>query len=178
MTKHLDPDGLDPEIQVTNKDHDPFRRLSPEELQRFMHDPPTEAANVTSIDNLSSGLELNPAGLDNNYQYRWVHKSPGKVARAKAKGYRICTPATDPEVQSAIGDPLDTSDGTYTVGDVVLMRVPKANHQQRRKNIKRHTDERLKGPKRKFRGEARNASHRLSEPVQVITTKEPKGSKE
>ena len=180
----LDP--LSPEpgqtLNVTNRrapedgyeGYDPFAPLTPEQVRKFKEEPrsPREGLSVESIDNLGSGLDLDPETLDPAYNYRWTHKSPKKMARARAKGYRLVDPALESGICTVGGESPETAtDGTYTVGDVVLMKVPKSTHKKRRKAIAKRRDDRLRGPERKFRREAQAASSRLTTPVEVITTK-------
>ena len=128
--------------------------------------------SVESRENLGSMLELDISGLDPKYNYRWVHKSPLKVARAKAKGYRFVDPENT-DVKNVFGDSPETAaDGTITVGDVVLMFSDKNLYKARKRKQRAKSEARLKGPERKFRKEAEQASQIRGERVEVITDKE------
>lgn len=127
---------------------------------------------------LGALTELDPESLDKNYSYRWVHKSGLKIARMRARGYRIVDPSVEENIKNAIGESPEAGDGTYTIGDVVLMRIQKKDYQARRHAQKRKTDKRLKGPVRKFKRDASSKSDRSGARVEVITTKEPQGHKE
>lgn len=127
---------------------------------------------------LGSLTELDPACLDKHYTYRWVHKSPLKVARAKARGYRIVDPANE-EIRNAVGESPEAADGTYTLGDVILMRIKRDEYRARRKTQKRKTDKRLKGPVRKFRRTAQERGALRGQHIEVITdNKDPEGKED
>lgn len=163
-------------LRVTNREaYDPFAPLTPEQLAKLKEEPAPlrEGLTIESIDNLGSGLDLDLDSLNRDYTYRWVHKSPKKVARARAKGYRLVDPQAEPAIRTVGGESPESTDGTYSVGDVVLMRVPKSTHKARRRALKKRGDQRLKGPERKFRRDAQVAGQArgLSEPIEVITTK-------
>lgn len=127
-------------------------------------------------DAMRSLLDLDPSTLDRGFKYRWVYKASLKVARKKAKGYTVVNPSTEPGIKNLVGDSPDIAeDGTYTVMDVVLMRCPKSVHKARRKRVKERTDDRIRGPVRKYKATAKKLgrSRRLSAPVKVITNEEP-----
>jgi len=126
---------------------------------------------VESQDFLGWMLELDLSKLDPNFQYRWVQKTNLKVARAKAKGYVVVKPDEE-DIANVVGDSPDAVDGTFTVGDVILMKCPRSLHRSRRQRIKTKVDRRLKGPERKFRKDAQEKSLHFSEPIEVITDKE------
>jgi len=155
------PERADPGPIVANPD--PTRRPRTKEA--------TPHIEIESQDFLGSMLELDLSKLDPNFQYRWVHKSNLKVARAKAKGFVIVN-ANDEAISNVVGDSPDEVDGTFTVGDVVLMKCPKSLHRARRQRIKAKVDKRLKGPERKFRKEVQEKSLHFSEQIEVITDKE------
>jgi hypothetical protein len=130
--------------------------------------------NFQSIEHLGSMLDIDPATYEPGYKYRWVYKTPMKISRAKGKGYRLVDPQTHrPKIANAVGDSPDVAeDGTYTVGDVVLMRTPLGPYRARRKIIKARERDRIKGPKRQFKKKAKSASRRLGKRVRVITDEE------
>lgn len=120
---------------------------------------------------LSSLVELDPSTLDPAYNYRWAHKTPLKVARLRAKGYEIVKPE-EVEIKNAVGDSPESEDGTYTVGDLVLMRCKKQIHRARRHKIAKKTTQRLKGPEKKFRRTAKEKGRARGLDIEVITDKE------
>lgn len=122
---------------------------------------------------LGTLVELDLSTLDPGFTYRWVNKSQLKVARAKAKGFKIVDPAEDEGIHNLFGDDIEAQDGTYTVGDVVLMKMPKERHKARRHMVRRKTDQRLKGPVKKFRKVARDVSESRGQRIEVITNKDP-----
>lgn len=126
---------------------------------------------------LGTLLEIDPKLLDPKFTYRWVHKSSLKIARQKARGYVIVNPAEE-KILDANGESPEAEDGTYTLGDVVLMKILKDEYRARRHAQKRKTDVRLKGPTRKFKRTAASKTDRSGQPVEVITNKEPKGSED
>lgn len=121
---------------------------------------------------LGTLTELDPDSLEKGYTYRWVHKSGLKVARARARGYRIVDPTSE-TILNAVGESPEAADGTYTLGDVVLMRIKTLDFRARRKAKKIKTDKRLKGPIRKFRRTAQETGAKRGEQIEVITTKDP-----
>lgn len=121
---------------------------------------------------ISTMLQLDVDKLDHNYEYRWVHKSPLKVARARARGYRTVEPDSE-EILNAVGESPAAADNTYTIGDVVLMKIKKLDHRARRVAQKRKTDARLKGPVRKFRKSAQEKARLRGQNIEVITDKDP-----
>jgi hypothetical protein len=126
---------------------------------------------------LATLTDLDESTLDPNYTYRWVHKSGLKIGRQKARGYVIVKPE-DEEIKNAAGEAPEAADGTYTIGDVVLMKIKKLDYRQRKHAQKRKTDKRLKGPVRKFKREARTKTDRAGQRVEVITTKDPHGKED
>lgn len=123
---------------------------------------------------LGTLLELDTATLDQNYVYRWIHKSPLKVSRARARGYTMVDPGTEEVLIVVTGGAPETADGTYTIGDVVLMKLLKSEHRARRIASKRKTDKRLKGPVRKFKRAAQEkVQGRYNQSVEIISKKDP-----
>lgn len=138
----------------------------------------TEALDIeVKSRELGTLLEIDPSLLDPKYTYRWVHKSNLKIARQKARGYIIVNPAEE-KILDAAGESPEAEDGTYTLGDVVLMKILKDEYRARRHAQKRKTDTRLKGPVRKFKRSAASKTDRSGQRVEVITNKEPKGSED
>lgn len=133
---------------------------------------------VEAREQMGSMLDLDVEKLDPKFKYRWVNVAPLKVARAKAKGYVLVDPDEE-EILNQVGDSPDTDDGRVRVGDVILMKCPRVVHRERRKRVAERTKTRLGSPKRKFKREAQvRGSQRYGVPVNVITDKEPSGSKE
>lgn len=126
---------------------------------------------------LATLTDLDQSLLDPNFTYRWVHKSGLKIGRQRARGYVIVKPSEE-EILNAAGEAPEAADGTYTIGDVVLMKIKKIDHRARRHAQKRKTDKRLKGPVRKFKREARSKTDRAGQRVEVITTKDPHGKED
>lgn len=126
---------------------------------------------VTSRE-LGTLTELDPTTLDKNFTYRWVYKSPLKIARARARGYVMVDPSTE-DVLNAVGESPESADGTYTLGDVVLMKLPKLQHRARRIAQKNKTDKRLKVPARKFRKTVQEKSRLRGQEIEVISKKDP-----
>lgn len=128
---------------------------------------------------VQSMLEVDLNSLDKRFKYRWVNVAPIKVSRARAKGYEFVDPS-DKSLRNAVGDALDASeDGRVRVMDVVLMRVPVARHKANRTRVRERTKTRLGAPKRKFKRDANaQVQRRYGVSAEVITDKEPAGSKE
>lgn len=134
--------------------------------------PEVPQVEVTSRE-LGTLTELDPSTLQKGFEYRWVHKSPLKVARAKARGYTIVD-ANSEELKNAVGEsPEIAADGTFTLGDVVLMKINRTNLRARKIAQKRRTDKRLKGPVRKFKRDTSAKRTRSGEAIEVITNKDP-----
>lgn len=134
--------------------------------------PPLPDLQVTARD-LATLIDLDVSRLDPKFHYRLVHKSRQKVARRRAMGYKVVDPAEE-EVYHNSGERLEPAeDGTYSVADLVLMKIPRREHKQRRLAQKRRTEQRLKGPKRAFKNKARRTKDRGGNTVEVITDKEP-----
>src|SRR5690348_16466104 len=74
---------------------------------------------------LGSLTELDPESLDKAFEYRWVLRAPLKVARMKARGYVIVDPAVEPDIKNAVGESPTVADGTYSIADVILMKLPR-----------------------------------------------------
>lgn len=128
---------------------------------------------------VQSLLQVDLNSLDKRFKYRWVNVAPIKVSRARQKGYEFVDPS-DKSLRNIVGDALDTSeDGRVRVMDVVLMRVPKGRYAANREKVKDRTKTRLGAPKRRFKKEAQAQTRsRYGVATEVITDKEPKGSKE
>ena len=106
---------------------------------------------------IPSAMDLDMTLLDPNYEYRFVFKSPTRIARCKAKGYVKVNPDEE-EVTNTVGDRLEVDvDGFYTVGDVILMKCRRQKVEQRREADRDLTNARLKTAKAKFKKEARRA---------------------
>jgi hypothetical protein len=125
---------------------------------------------------LAELVEIDTEKLDARYKYRFSHKSPLKVARNRARGYRIVDPGVE-TIYTRLGEEvIPAADGTYTFGDTVLMRIPRKEHQARRIAQRKKTNQRLSGPKKKFKSKARGLRDRAGNRIEVITDKEPGGS--
>lgn len=133
---------------------------------------------VESRENVGSMLDLDTSKLDQKFKYRWVNVAPLKVARAKARGYVFVDPDEE-DIQNLVGDSPDTDDGRIRVGDVILMKCAKELHRARRKRVAEKTKSRLGAQKRKFKRQAQlRGQERYGVPIETITDREPKGSKE
>lgn len=140
-----------------------------------------EVPAVTVVDrgeHVLSMLELDLTSQDPHFKYRWVNVAPIKVARARGKGYKFVEPDED-LIRTLVGESPDAEDGRIRVADVVLMKCPKPVHRERRVAVAKRTKDRLTAPKRKFKREATaRGIERYNTPVEVITNKEPSGSKD
>lgn len=134
-----------------------------------------EVANeiaITSTNEFKSMLDLDLSTLDPNFTYRFANVAPLKVARWKARGYVVVDAIKEPNIRNAVGDAPEAEDGTYRVGDLVLMKVPKTRRAARRRALAKQRDERLKGPVKQFRSKAKKRGRRYSTGVEVITKKD------
>jgi len=123
---------------------------------------------------LSVIVEIDTERLMKRYKYRLVHKSRLKFSRAKSNGYVIVNPEEEVIYSAVTGEPIEPAeDGTYTLGDTVLMKILLDRYRQRRKAKKVKTDERLRGPKRRFKAKARGLRDRAGNEIEVITNLDP-----
>lgn len=134
------------------------------------------ALSIESYSHMGSNLDLDPRSLESGYKYRWVFRAPAKVSRAKAKGYAVVNPATHPKkIRNFAGEELvPVEDGTFTVGDVVLMRTRKDLYLGRRKKLKLRTKEKLDGQVGEFKNKAKREAKRakLSQGIRTITNED------
>ena len=142
--------------------------------------PRQEVPDVTveSREYVPSLLELADDCKDPAFKYRWVNVAPLKIARAKAKGYVVVDP-NEEEIRNLVGESPGDDGGVYRMMDVILMKCPRTTHKSRRQRVAEKTKTRLGNQKRKFKKQARSlGEQRYNVPVQVITDKEPPGSKD
>jgi hypothetical protein len=136
---------------------DPEGSLSKEELR------------VLDDSDKFSILDLDESTLDPERHYRWGRADPNRIARLKAKGYIIeeVPEEEDQRIRNKLGEVAgDTTDGTYRLGDLILMSTKKVYNRVRRVRVRRLTKERIGEAKKKFKKLARKAR------VEVITDKE------
>lgn len=156
--------------RVTNPDKTRVKRADLESVPQV---------HVESRENMGSMLDIDIECLNKNFKYRFVNEAPLKVARAKAKGYRFVSPDEE-RIVNSVGDAIEPSeDGLIRVGDLILMKSPRPLYRARQAKKRERTKARLSGQKRKFKRDAQAAGvQRYGVPVEVITSKEPAGSKE
>jgi hypothetical protein len=122
---------------------------------------------------LAALIEIDVSRTDPRFRYRLVHNSRLKAARARAKGYVIVDPDQE-EIYTISGDKLEVSaDNIYRVGDTFLMKIALREYKARRVAKRKKTEERLSGPKKKFKSLARSKRDRAGQTVEVITSREP-----
>lgn len=127
-----------------------------------------------------SNLDVDLNAIDKRFKYKWVNVAPLKVSRARQKGFAFVAPEDLPaEVRDQFGDALESGDGRLKIMDVILMRMPRDVHQGNRQRVRERTKARLGAPKRKFKKDAQTqVRSRYGVSAEVITDKEPAGSKE
>lgn len=140
---------------------DPTEGLTKEELQI-----------LDTTENFSL-LDLDPNSLDPERHYRWARADDLRIARMKAKGYRIEEVDEEHPILNMLGEkPGDTSEGVYRVSDVILMSTKKQVFRVRRARIKKLTRARVGEAKGKFKKLAAKASRKAGHDIDVITDKE------
>lgn len=129
-----------------------------------------ESARVTP-----RGLDPELAGivdhetLDDAKHYRFVQDRPQRIARMKAKGYRLVSVSED-GVKTIIGDD-EAADDRIRDGDTILMCTDKSRFEEGRKKLAKVTRGRLATPVAQFRKKTRGAGPGGVD-VQVTTDKE------
>lgn len=138
---------------------------------------PLPNLDVSSRD-LGNLIELDVTRLDPAFKYRLVLKTRVKVGRRRSAGYVVVNPVEE-KIYHVNGDEIEPdADGTYSIADLVLMKIARKEHKLRRLAQRRRTQERLDGPKRSFARKARRTRDRSGNYVEVITDKEPGGRRD
>lgn len=139
--------------------------------------PPLPNLDVSSRD-LGNLIELDVTKLDPAFKYRLVLKNRVKVGRRRSAGYVVVDP-TQEKIYHVNGDEIQPdADGTYSIADLVLMKIARKDYKLRRLAQRRRTEERMEGPKRSFKRKARRTRDRAGNYVEVITDKEPGGRRD
>lgn len=89
----------------------------------------------------SAAVRFDPTVLndpDPNYRYKFVNVRTERVARHQAAGYEII-PAEDP-ASPIVRQATQTKTGGKEYGDMVLMRTPRENYEQRRAKARRKNE--------------------------------------
>lgn len=104
---------------------------------------------------------LDPESLDPDMHYRFFNTSPSRIARARALGYRVVK--REDGVRTLYDQEDDDATGTIVHGDRVLMMISKEKYDNRRRRKSQLATERLAGPARRFRSQAKQAGVRVAE---------------
>lgn len=113
-----------------------------------------ETASVTPrLDPEIEGF-VDKSTLDKNMHYRFVQERPQRIARLRARGYRLVSVSED-GVKSLLED--ETADDRIRDGDTVLMCCPKEKFKERRKKVAAVTRGRMAAPVANFRKKTRGA---------------------
>lgn len=80
---------------------------------------------------------------------RWVHNSSQRIAAMMVKGYRLIT--KEDSVRTLTGTEIRTPEGNIIDGDLILMVCDKERFNQRRADIDKATQMRLRGPTEQFK---------------------------
>lgn len=119
-----------------------------------MAKPEVESARVTPrLDPEIEGI-VDRETLDPSMHYRFVQERPQRIARMRAKSYRLVSVSED-KVRSLLED--ETADDRIRDGDTVLMCCPKERFQERRKKVNAVTRGRMAAPVANFRKKTRGA---------------------
>ena len=121
----------------------------------------TPAEDVASVVNrglpeeLQSIVDLDTLDTE-TYHYRFIQERPQNVARKRSMG-SIHLIAEEEGVKTITGEVA--ADGLIRDGDSILMRVPKARFEDRRKKSKKFTDSRLATVDQQFKKKAKGTGH-------------------
>jgi hypothetical protein len=135
----------------------------------------TESSNNDSARVTPRGVDPETLGivdhetLDPQKHYRFVQDRPQRVARMRAKGYRLVSVSED-GVRTVLEDD-EPADDRIRDGDTVLMCVPKEKFIEGRKKVAKVTRGRMAVPEAQFRKKTRGSGPGGVD-IQVTTTKE------
>jgi hypothetical protein len=132
--------------------------------------PAEESARVTprGVDPDSLGI-VDHETLDPDKHYRFVQDRPQRIARMRAKGYRLVSVSED-GVRTVLEDETGADDRIRD-GDTVLMCTPAEKFEEGRKKLARVTRGRLVTPEAQFRKKTKGAGPGGVD-IPVVTDKE------
>lgn len=120
-------------------------------------------ANISLDDNrdpVESAL-LDSDTLDPDMHYRFVLRSPTRLAQARAKGYTEVSRADG--VKTLYDSADDDGTGVIMHGSRVLMCIPKAKHEARERRKQSVANARLRSPVETVKSKARRAGVKVLE---------------
>jgi hypothetical protein len=119
-------------------------------------DTAEESARVTprGIDPEMLGI-VDHESLDPQKHYRFVQDRPQRIARMRAKGYRLVSVSED-GVKTVLEDDTEADDRIRD-GDTVLMCTPKEKFEEGRRKVAKITRGRLATPEAQFRKKTKGA---------------------
>lgn len=130
---------------------------------------PVAEVKSRGLDPELSGI-IDTETLDNeNYYYRLVQERPQRIARMKARGGTFVS-ATEDGVKTFLGDDA-FADDKIRDGDTILMKFPRAKHEERKKAVRQLTRKRLAVPEAQFRKKTKKAGPGGKD-INVVTDKE------
>jgi hypothetical protein len=114
-----------------------------------------ESARVTPrLDPEIEGI-VDRETLDPSMHYRFAQERPQRIARLRAKGYRLVSVSED-GVKTLLGD-AEAADDRIRDGDTILMCCPKERFLEGRKKVAKITRGRLAAPVAQFRKKTKGA---------------------
>lgn len=101
---------------------------------------------------MARAMEINPKLLDPKFKYSWVldEKKAQVVFRGEDMGYETAKVSEHPQLKD---DPRVGADGTFRLGDLVLMRCPKEKYEVREKDRMDRNKKRVAAIKEEFHAE-------------------------
>lgn len=134
---------------------------------------------VESQEYVPTMIDIDLSRLDRNFKYRLVNVAPLKVARARSRRY-VVVDGNEEDVYNLVGERIQPDEnGVIRIMDTILMKVPRASYQARRRMLSDKSKSRLGSQRRRFKRKAADLGRqRYNIPVETITDKEPQGSRD
>ena len=108
------------------------------------------------VDELSAEIKK-----QSDKHYRFVRRESGNVSVKKSKGYETVT-SQDPEVKGTILEKAHkNADGSITIGNLMLMRATKEQHEKNRSKVEERNERIRKSVQQKFLAEGEDLKRKL-----------------
>jgi hypothetical protein len=95
-----------------------------------------------------------------DHHYRLTSADAGKHTRRKIQGYENVSP-TDSEIKGTIAEKMISSDGTVRIGNLILQRTSKDNHERLKKQLEAKNQARIDAIKRKYQDDGERLKRSL-----------------
>jgi hypothetical protein len=122
------------------------------------------SVTLDEADKKMRGAQWDPLAVKNkdpNFHYRWIRKDKLNMARKiDYLGYEVCKSGEEKSVLSE-NTPIKKAadvDGTIEVGDLVLAKIPKENHEAYRRVNQDRIKARTKGVVASYKNAVNNAA--------------------